>query len=94
MRFKNALTKLLFRILPEGDRQRMASDLITWMNSDLPHMQQREMIDISRPVLLKMIGEGRIGLSLLIYHYLSRFFTTHHRFSEEFPEVPPHLKSV
>lgn len=79
MSIKGVLTKLLFRIMPEIDRQRMASDLITWLEADLPHEEQQEMIKALRPNLLEFISEGRIGLSLMVFHHLLRIFTSRWR---------------
>ena len=72
----------------------MANDLITWLNPHLPCVRQQELIADLRPHLLNLIREGRIGLSLLIYHHLMRFFTSRRRKSNISPVVPPNLKSV
>jgi hypothetical protein len=72
MGIKQALTRVLVNWLPADDQARMVADFIAWLYADLPPARQQEKIERLGPRLIEMIGEGRFGLPLLIYHHLLR----------------------
>jgi hypothetical protein len=72
MEIKRALTRVLMNWLPADDQARMVADFIAWLYADLPPAGQQEKIERLGPRLIEMIGEGRFGLPMLIYHHLLR----------------------
>ncbi|MDH4136211.1 MAG: hypothetical protein OEW09_05770, partial [Anaerolineae bacterium] len=77
MGIKQALTRVLMNWLPADDQARMVADFIAWLYADLPPAGQQEKIERLGPRLIEMIGEGRFGLPLLIYHHLLRLPPLH-----------------
>lgn len=72
MRIRQRVTRILMNRLPPDEQVRLVSDLIAWRFADLPPAEQQEKIEQLGPGLMKMMGQGRVGLLLLITTHLLR----------------------
>lgn len=72
MNLRQNLIRKLWAAIPPDEQQAMVYDFLDWLFSDLIPTERREKAKRLTPRLMGWIAEGKIGLSLVVYHHFIR----------------------